>query len=382
MTDREKIIKALAPLHASDTAVQEVLEMAEHRNTHTMKKRGRTLLIAAVVAVLLIGTALAATYPSWSPGLQRLLRITDGELAALEETELVSRPPVSDTHDGVTICLEQAVVDGGTAIVSLRVEGLEVPEGQIPVPGQTLVTIDGENADGWGFSVYDDLLWEAEGVVYSDGTPAEQNADGVYIPHAIREDGSFEIDVYFGGLSRTDMLVGKEITIVVDRLGVAPIGGTPMDRVWTAEGPWELTWTAEGSETVREWTLNEPLFYGITLTGVKLSPISLRLDFAYPPLTNIDGTFCNEDGQAFVELEPFVLAKLVMKDGTEYTGIFAGGSGGPEVDNDGLAEPFAYRYDRTLNRVIDPDEVAALIFGVGNGPAGRPAEYYTVTLPD
>ena len=96
----------------------------------------------------------------------------------------------------------------------------------------------------------------------------------------------------------------------------------------------------------------------------------------------IDGEYYNEDGQVFVELEPFVLSKLVMKDGTVYTGFILGGSGGPEVDNDGLAERFPYRYDRTLNRVIDPDEVAALVFGIGNGPDGWPAEYYTVTLPD
>ena len=382
MTDKEKIRMALAPLRASDTVVREVLEMAERKKTHTIKRSGRTLLIAAVIAVLLLGTALAATYSSWSPGLQRFLQISDEGLAALEETKLVSRPLASDTHDGVTISLEQAVVDGGTAIVSLRVEGMDVPEGRMPVLGQTLVAIDGETADSWGVSVYDDLFWEAEGVVYSDGTPAEKNEDGVYIPHAIREDGSFEIDVHFSGMSKTDMLVGKEITVAIDRLGVALIGNTLQDRTWIAEGPWELTWTAEGSETVREWTLNEPLFYGITLTDVRLSPISMRLILEYPPLTNIDGEFYNEDGQAFVELEPFILSKLVMKDGTVYTGIFAGGSGGPEVDNDGLSERFSYRYDRSLNRVIDPDEVAALVFGIGNGPDGWPEEYYTVTLPD
>ncbi len=60
MTEREAIQKALAPLRASDTAVQEVLDMAEIQNKTSIRKSTRTLLIAAAVAVLLIGTALAA----------------------------------------------------------------------------------------------------------------------------------------------------------------------------------------------------------------------------------------------------------------------------------------------------------------------------------
>ena len=382
MTDREKIQKALAPLRASDTAVQEVLDMAERKHTKTIQKSTRTLLIAAVIAVLLVGTALAVTAPFWSAGLKSYFQLTDEELAALEDTELVSHPVASDTCGGVTVSIGEAVADGGTAYLALRVEGLDVPEGYIPVIGGSIVAIDGEKADSWGLSVYDDLFWEPEGVVYGDGTPAEQNADGIYIPRAIRADGSFEIDVHFNDLSRTDSLVGKEITVGIDRLGVAPIGDTLTDRTWTAEGPWTLTWTVEGSETVREWTLDEPLFYGITLTGVKLTPLSVKLEFDYPALTNINGEFYNEEGQIFVELEPFILSKLVMKDGTEYTGVFSGGSGGPEAENDALSEPFSYRLERALNRVIDPDEVAALVFGIGNGPDGWPAEYYTVTLPE
>ena len=383
MTDKEKIQKALAPLRASDTVVQEVLEMAERKNTHTIKKSTRTLLIAAAAAVLLIGTALAVTYSSWSPGLLDRLNLTEDEAAALEETELISRPLASDTHDGVTVSLEQAVIDGGTAIISLRVEGLEVPEGRIPTFDGTLVTIDGERPIGWGVRVFDDLHFMAEGVVYGDGTPAQKADNGAYIPRALREDGSFEIDVTLNGLNQTESPVGKEISVSIDRLGTAAISNDIReDEKFTAEGPWVLTWTAEGSEDVREWTLDEPLFYGITLTGVKLTPLSVKLEFVYPALTNINGEFYNEEGQIFVELEPFILSKLVMKDGTEYTGVFSGGSGGPEAENDALSEPFSYRLERALNRVIDPDEVATLVFGTGNGPDGWSAEYYTVTLPD
>ena len=81
--------------------------MEERNSIKTTKRRGRTLLIAAVIAVLLVGTALAVTYPSWSPGLLEYLIITDEEAAGLEDTELVSRPQASDTQEGVTMSLEQ-----------------------------------------------------------------------------------------------------------------------------------------------------------------------------------------------------------------------------------------------------------------------------------
>lgn len=56
MTDREKIIQALAPLRASDTAVQEVWNMARKTQRHP----ARTGLLIALAAVVLSVAALAA----------------------------------------------------------------------------------------------------------------------------------------------------------------------------------------------------------------------------------------------------------------------------------------------------------------------------------
>ena len=46
---------------------------------------------------------------------------------------------------------------------------------------------------------------------------------------------------------------------------------------------------------------------------------------------------------------------------------------------------FSYHADMSLNTVIDPDEVAALVFrevGEGDEPDGGKAVYYTVELPE
>ncbi len=62
MTDREKIIQALAPLRASDTAVQEVWNMAQ-KEQKTQRHPARTgLLIAAAVVVLSVAALAAVSH--------------------------------------------------------------------------------------------------------------------------------------------------------------------------------------------------------------------------------------------------------------------------------------------------------------------------------
>ena len=386
MTDKEKIRKALAPLRASDTVVQEVLEMAERKNTHTIKKSSRTILIAAAAAVLLLGTALAVTYSSWSPGLLDRLNLTEEEAAALEETELVSRPLASDTHDGVTVSVEQSVADGNVALIALRVEGLEVPEGQCPVWGEPQLTLDGEPEENWSIIAYNDLTWDGQSFVYSDGTEAKQTEEGVPIPRYMREDGFVEIDIDIEpGENETDSLVGRTVSLRIDRLGIAPVtvGYVPeQERTYTAEGPWILTWTLEGNEISRTWTLNEPLGdTGAAVMDVTLSALSVHIDYDYP-LQMIDEIAFDQDGNMVtvqIVREPPILSKIVMKDGEEYSGVLGGGTFGYADDDETV-----YRIDMTLNRIIDPDEIAALVFrevGIGDEPESARA-MYTVTLPD
>ena len=59
MTERERIQKALSPLHASYGTIEEVLEMAEHGKKKTAFAARRSILVAAVIVVLLAVTAFA-----------------------------------------------------------------------------------------------------------------------------------------------------------------------------------------------------------------------------------------------------------------------------------------------------------------------------------
>ena len=64
MTDRERFERAFAPVHASADTVTEVLKMTDTsrkpRRTGAARRAARVALIAAIIFVLLIGSACAA----------------------------------------------------------------------------------------------------------------------------------------------------------------------------------------------------------------------------------------------------------------------------------------------------------------------------------
>lgn len=336
----------------------------------------RTVIIAAVIAVLMIGTALAVSYSSWSAGLQNLLNLSEEQAASLEVSELINYPEASDTHEGVTISVEQAVADGKSAYLALRVEGEKIPDLTDLNFGEILVTIEDEQAAGWSARVYDDLHWNGERYVYSDGTPASLSEGRI-----VREDGSVEIDIALNGLGMTDSLLGKEITVTIDSLTLEQ--GT---QETTIEGPWVLTWTAEGSDMSRTWAFSEVMSYGIILKSVTLSPLSVHIEYEYPPLTIVGDRAFDQEGRELLEEEAVFLYQILMKDGTVYTGILGGGTTGPVVDDPSdLENGFTFVVDMSLSRVLDPDEVEALVFretGTGDGQDGGIDVFYTVMVSE
>lgn len=381
MTDREKIQKALAPLHASEDTVKEVLEMAERKEKRPARRSGRTILIAAAAAALLAGTALAVNGLGLSAGIRQYLHITEEEAQALaEQSPMVTSPDVSDTHDGVTVSVEQSVVDGGSAFIALRVEGLTVPEGWDPAWGEIGVTVGGRQPANMGFFAWYDMTWDGSRFVYEDGTPAAETAEGVPIPRYMRADGTLELDISLSpGQEEPSPLAGQEITVVIPRLGTAPVTLGPAAPEYTAEGPWVLTWTLEGTDQRRSWELREPLGdTGAAVTYVELSPLSVRLRYDYPMETYEEIGYDQNGDPVPVETlrEPPHLFAVVMKDGAVYENILGGGTMGYGDDLE------VYEVDMGLTRIIDPAEVAALIFqdvGCGDVP---PAEqtWYTVEL--
>lgn len=148
MSDRTSIRRALAPLHASEGTLEEILNMIDRENTrktyrrHSAHRTVRTALIAAALALVLAGTAYAVgeytgffetvfgngSIGSWDPE-RRTLTDEDGNVCKEYDTpgqERVAADPeaaqalvgdetasvgTSVTVEGVTFTVEDFVMD-------------------------------------------------------------------------------------------------------------------------------------------------------------------------------------------------------------------------------------------------------------------------------
>lgn len=93
MTDRERFERAFAPVHASADTVTEVLKMTEAhektRRTGTVRRAARAALIAAIIFVLLIGSACAAGLYVNSP--EQAWKIAQREIQKMKDMGILSQ---------------------------------------------------------------------------------------------------------------------------------------------------------------------------------------------------------------------------------------------------------------------------------------------------
>lgn len=126
MTERERIQKALSPLHASDGTIEEVLKMAEHGKKKAPTAR-RSIMIAAVLVALLAVTAFAigknGLFLKWFGGSENLTD-TQEELVSqrTDESEL------SASANGVTVTAKEVFVGNSIVKVILHVDGVALAE--------------------------------------------------------------------------------------------------------------------------------------------------------------------------------------------------------------------------------------------------------------
>lgn len=122
MTERERIQKALSPLHASDGTIEEVLKMAEHGKKKAPTAR-RSIMIAAVLVALLAVTAFAigksGLFLKWFGGSENLTD-TQEELVSqrTDESEL------SASANGVTVTAKEVFAGNSIVKVILHVDGV------------------------------------------------------------------------------------------------------------------------------------------------------------------------------------------------------------------------------------------------------------------
>ena len=331
MYKSERMMKAIGDI--SDDKIEKTARtlgyQKERRTSRIPIRMGRLLSIAAVAALILaLGATAYAVYTHWSRGMAQQLPATDAEKEMAEQSGLSdTSQTVSATANGVTISVEQTVIDRDTAHIALRIEGFTLPEGQVPDIGGWSLSFDGERAPNMtggfveGRDANDKLIFTAP-------------------------DGSMEFDFTAKAGGKWESFAGKEIRVAIDGLGT----GDKAQYQTLVEGPWELIWTPGSNGELLTVPLDAALGdTGIKLISAEISPISAKVTLQLPELW---------EGYETLEVFDLQLAGVRLKDGTTLTNIF----GPPTQVGYADIDKLILEMDYSSHQILQPDQVDALLF--------------------
>ena len=374
MNERELFRETFSRMHASDDLLEEVLDMNEHgKKGKRFVKKSTVIGIAAAA----MGTvAMAAAAHQWSRGMLNHLQGTTEQMQQLEEKEMASFPELSVTDEGVTVSVQQCIVNGAWGIVDLKVSGYDLPEGKEP----NFQTADLEVKD-WGGSwsisgQFDDgLLTDGYRVIGKDGQGIETEEDGSLVQYWQDENGDLEyifwIFIDDGPKDELPSLAGKEVALNLEGLGYDS-GKCEIKTV--IPGIWQLDFTLPGAdERITYDNLQQPVGNtGAALEKIVVSPISMEIFYHLPRSVQIETGYheemvTEEDGTQHMESVPFTYESFEeppsvqgvrMKDGTVLMGLNAGPGASGYTDQTG--ETWVERFG--TGKILDPENIAAVLF--------------------
>lgn len=338
----------------------------KRRKAHFSKKK---ILMLAVAAVLALGSiTVYAACRNWSKSLSEGLGVTAEQQAQLEQEGAVVFPvqeqaqedtvimPQSQTCNGVTVTAVQSIADLYAAHIVFKVEGYELPKDTQPDFEKLIVTVDGNEFWGWSGSFYDGLVTGADGrCVYADGSPINYEE---YYPRYVRDDGSME---YWLTLVHDEKgyFLGKDVHVEFENLGIVEKAEYLRDN--EVQGKWSFDWNLQGTDSMYEYTLEEPLGdTGAVVMRAEISPITIHVEYQFPYQTRTTQAI-DENGNPVtlhkrVIPPPFVGVRL--KDGTVYPHLLGGGMEGYlQGNSSGIFEII-----NVNERIITPDQVECLLF--------------------
>ena len=335
MYSSERILIAIGDI--SDDRIEKsalALGYSKHISSASHFRAGvrRLMLIAAVITIILALCVTAyAIYVHWTRGMEQLLPATEEEKQMAEESGLSdTSQSVSATANGVTVSVEQTVIDSDTAWIALRIDGFMLKREQEwdAALWNCRLTFNGETPPAWGASF-----------------ATEKAANGDLTISA--PDGSMEYDIWARAGDKLETLAGCEIRITIESMGT---GGLKSDYRPIAEGPWELVWTPDSnSEQISVQPDAMIGDTGVQLISAEISPITVKVHLKLPSLW---------EGYNTLELYDWQLTGVRLKDGTILSGIFgpAGYVGYANIDD------LILEQDYSSQRIIDQKQVDALIF--------------------
>lgn len=340
----------------------------------SVKKSRKKYVVAALIATMTVGAVSAyAAYTNWSHGMKEELRISEEQQKNLEANGMAAFSDASVTDAGVTVTAQQSITDNYYAYLSFKVEGYSVEKGVQPDFETISVTADGQDVS-WGGRFYDGMISGDDGmVVNADGSEPETEADGSMIENYVMDDGSLEYHMILKSHEK-GFFTGKQLHVELENLGTVAKAQYFPD----IEGNWILDMSLGGADTAKYIETNEKLGDTETIvTGVELSPVSMRITYDFPKTEPRMEEFEDENGEiqtiAWPAQPPFAFG-IRLKDGTVMKYISAGSESTGYTSEEGQE----YVVSFPLDRVIDPDQVEAVLFREYNEESN---EHLTYEVP-
>ena len=337
----------------------------------SVKKSRKKYVIVALIATMTVGAVSAyAAYTNWSHGMKEELRISEEQQKNLEANGMAAFSDESVTDAGVTVTAQQSITDNYYTYLSFKVEGYSVEKGVQPDFETISVTADGQDVS-WGGRFYDGMISGDDGmVVNADGSEPETEADGSMIENYVMDDGSLEYHMILKSHEK-GFFTGKQLHVELENLGTVAKAQYFPD----IEGNWILDMTLGGADTARYIETCEKLGDTETIvTGVELSPVSMRITYDFPKTEPRMEEFEDENGEiqtiAWPAQPPFAFG-IRLKDGTVMKYISAGSESTGYTSEEGQE----YVVSFPLDRVIDPDQVEAVLFREYDEENGKQLTY-------
>ena len=337
----------------------------------SVKKSRKKYVVAALIATMTVGAVSAyAAYTNWSHGMKEELRISEEQQKNLEANGMAAFSDASVTDAGVTVTAQQSITDNYYTYLSFKVEGYSVEKGVQPDFETISVTADGQDVS-WGGRFYDGMISGDDGmVVNADGSEPETEADGSMIENYVMDDGSLEYHMILKSHEK-GFFTGKQLHVELENLGTVAKAQYFPD----IEGSWKLDMTLGGADTAKYIETNEKLGDTETIvTGVELSPVSMRITYDFPKTEPRMEEFEDENGEiqtiAWPAQPPFAFG-IRLKDGTVMKYISAGSESTGYTSEEGQE----YVVSFPLDRVIDPDQVETVLFREYDEENGKQLTY-------
>lgn len=384
---KREIAESMDAIHFSpegkDAMVNNLLAHLEAQQQNTQRYGKRKLILVALAATLLLATLTgAAVFTRWSKSMNAYYDATQEQreqaeeigLSAMPETSSGTENVISVTDQGVTITAAQTIVDKYSAMVTFRIKGFELPEGE--TPSLTVFSVDVKDAHtvvAPGY-FYNGITKNQTGEqVYTDGSPLLYDASGSPIPDYTAADGSLEYYTVFSFPSGNNP-VGKEIEIQITAIGTE-------EKPGLLRGEWTLKWTLNGTA---DTLITKPYTAigetGITLLEVEISPISVcglfLIDNTERQITE-DQYVSNYEGEGVAPSVPHHLVRSLFvgyrtKDGILHTGLskstgvttitYDAGTNKAYPDFEMNDNDILVRDQNLVKTILDPEDVDALLF--------------------